>query len=144
MPTVIECSWCQHPIAAEDRHCGQCGRPVLARAAKIYRTGSRFVLGQVGEDEVAIWDLARPPWPALVEPADQINRLTWTFNYWESQAAADIARRSRHGVAPTAVLAIVVGVFVLLMGASYIYVHAHRYHECLFQPGIFSWPSACL
>jgi hypothetical protein len=35
-------------------------------------------------------------------------------------------------------------VIVILVIISYIVIHAHRYQNCVNQPGIFAWPNGCI
>lgn len=144
MSASSQCLWCRCPFEVTVQQCGRCRMPVLPTATRIDRRGRRFVLGQAGADVVAIWDMQRPAEPSLCEPAERLDYLSSVFDYWEAQTPAPIPGVQRLGLDPALLVVVVVFACLVLMGGGYVLVHAFRYRGCLFQPGIFSWPTVCL
>jgi len=142
MAEEYQCVWCATPTDPTGQSCSNCSKPVLAHCVGIWRQGERYVYGPAEDDTVAVWDLRDLPQPVRREPREKSDQLERVFVFWENQIPDVGYKRQGIRLSPGRSAGLLVP---LLIGIGiYVLIHALRYQNCLFQPGIFAWPAACL
>jgi hypothetical protein len=129
---VQPCPYCHELIQPDALICRFCARVVPHYLARIHTIGRNVILGATVNGEYALWrvDQNEPfaAWPTTEQGWQQ---ASLAFATWEQQS------RSR---TPYVGLILILAFFAVL----YVAYHSYRYHGCLVQPGLFSWPAACL
>ena len=103
------------------------------------RVGNMYVVGRHADGGFAVWDQTSPLPEARYGPTDW---ATASADLDTVEAAAVRPPASDSSSSSSGIVGLLI--FVLIVGAIYVWYHAHRYSGCVISPGLFAWPSMCL
>lgn len=143
---IVPCPYCAERIQQGAALCRFCGRHVPVSCASIIRVGTQYALGRLTTGGLGVWDTQASSALVAQYPDTQAawQEASQAFEHAESNTRQTVSTAGGQHVAGRSRQPIAIIVILVILIGGYLFIHAHKYENCIITPSVLAWPSECL